>query len=107
VGTSTHGYKDQKMFLHHNKTCLTHLHLLHNKSDTFRFYKDFEAWCDMHFDAWIKILHSDHGGEYLGKEFVIYLKSKGTEQKLTVYDTPQHNGINEHRNRMNLCLVAC
>jgi hypothetical protein len=26
------------------------------------------------------------------------LKSKGTTQKLTVHDTPQHNGVAEHRN---------
>jgi hypothetical protein len=44
-------------------------------------------------------LHSDQGGEYLGKEFILHLKSKGTEQKLTVHDTPQHNGVAERRNR--------
>ena len=53
----------------------------------------------MHLDAHIKILHSDRGGEYLGKEFIMYLKSKGTVQKLTVNDTPQHNSIAERRNR--------
>ena len=52
----------------------------------------------MHLDARIKILHSDHGGEYLGKEFIMYLKSKGTVQKLTVHDTPQHNSVAERRN---------
>ena len=53
----------------------------------------------MHLDARIKILHSDRGGEYLGKEFIMYLKSKGMVQKLTVHDTPQHNGVAECRNR--------
>ena len=57
-----------------NKSCLTHLHLLHNKSDAFGAYKDFEAWCGTHLDATMKVLHSDHGGEYLGKEFIAYLK---------------------------------
>jgi transposase InsO family protein len=52
----------------------------------------------MHLDACIRILHSDRGGEYLGKEFTLYLKSKGMEQKLTVHDTPQHNGIAECHN---------
>ena len=47
----------------------------------------------------VKILHSDRGGEYLGKEFVLHLNSKGTTQKLTVHDTPQHNGVAERRNR--------
>ena len=29
----------------------------------------------------------------------MYLKSKGTKQKLTVHDTPQHNGVAERLNR--------
>jgi len=32
----------------------------------------------------MKVLHSDRGGEYLGKEFIMHLKAAGTEQKLTV-----------------------
>lgn len=32
-------------------------------------------------------------------EFQSYLRSCGTESKLTVHDTPQHNGIAEHQNR--------
>jgi hypothetical protein len=71
-----------------DKTRLTYLNLLRNKSDAFGSYKEFEAWCDTHLDTHVKILHSDRGGEYLGKEFVLHLKSKGTMQKLTVHDTP-------------------
>ena len=56
-------------------------------------YKQYEAWAKTQLDAQIKVLHSDQGGEYLGKEFILYLKSKGTNQKLTVHDTPQHNGF--------------
>jgi hypothetical protein len=82
-----------------DKTCLMHLYLLWNKSDAFASYTDYEAWCDTHLDARVKTLHSDCGGEYLGKEFTLYLKSKGTTQKLTVHDTPQHNGIAERHNR--------
>ena len=47
----------------------------------------------------VRILHSDRGGEYMGKEFVLYLKSKGTEQKLMVHDTPEENGVAERCNR--------
>lgn len=52
----------------------------------------------MQYDACIKILHSDRGGEYLGKEFILHLKSADTKQKLTVHDTPQHNGVAERLN---------
>ena len=38
------------------------------------------------------------GHEYLGKEFTVHLKSKGTTQKLTIHHTPQHNGVAEWRN---------
>ena len=83
---------------------LTHLYLLCLKSEAFEAYKQYEAWCTMHLGVAIKILHSDCGGEYLDKGFTLYLKSRGTEQKLTVHDTPAHNGVAEHRNRM---IVEC
>jgi hypothetical protein len=49
--------------------------------------------------AHIRVLHSDRGGEYRGAEFISYLKAKGTEQKLTVHDTPAQNGVAECCNR--------
>ncbi|KAJ3511824.1 hypothetical protein NLJ89_g3875 [Agrocybe chaxingu] len=78
-----------------DKMRLTNLYLLRKKDETFAAYRDYEAWCDTQLSACVKILHSDQGGEYLGKEFLLHLKSKGTEQKLTVHDTPQHNGVTE------------
>ena len=69
------------------------------KSEAFDAYKEFESWCKTQHNATIKVLHSDHGGEYLGKEFTLHLKSAGTERKLTVHDTPQHNGVAERLNR--------
>ena len=47
----------------------------------------------MHLGIAIKVLHSDCGGEYLDKGFVLYLKSRGMEQKLTMHDTPSHNSV--------------
>jgi hypothetical protein len=82
-----------------DKTRLTYLHLLRQKSEAFSAYKDFESWCRTQHDARVKTLHSDRGGEYLGKEFTLHLKSAGTEHKLTVHDTPQHNGVAERLNR--------
>jgi hypothetical protein len=77
-------------------TLLTHLHLLAKKSDAPNAYKDFETWCDMQMRKPVKILHSDHGSEFMGKEFVLYSKSKGMEQKLTVHNMPQKNRVAEH-----------
>jgi hypothetical protein len=78
---------------------LTHLYLLRSKNEALTAYKEYDVWCGTQLNARIKKLHSDRGGEYLGKDFELYLKSKGTVQKLTVHDTPQHNGVAERRNR--------
>ena len=40
------------------------------------------------------------GGEYLSKEFIKHLAKHGTEQKLTVHDTPEENGVAEVLNRV-------
>src|ERR1700678_1194625 len=82
-----------------DKTRLTDIYLLAKKNDAFESYKDYEAWCHTQLDVPVKVLHSDRGGEYLGREFILYLNSKGTTQKLTVHNTPQHNGVAERRNR--------
>jgi reverse transcriptase-like protein len=47
----------------------------------------------------IKCLRSDRGGEYLSEEFSVHLKKAGTVRKLTVHDTPEHNGVAERLNR--------
>ena len=76
----------------------THLYLLRKKSDTFSAYKSFKAWAEVHHNAPIKVLHSDRGGEYLSEQFINHLAAAGTEQKLTVHDTPEENGIAERLN---------
>jgi len=82
-----------------DKTQITSLHLQKSKDEAFDTYKDFKSWCETQFSKKIKLLYSDHGGEYLSNAFQSYLKSKGTTQKLTVHDTPQHNGVAEQHNR--------
>lgn len=77
----------------------THITFLEKKSDVFQAYKDFEMWCETQLKARIRTLHSDRGGEYTSTEFKQHLKSRGMEAKLTVHDTPQHNGVAERRNR--------
>jgi len=85
-------------------TRMTHLYLLHTKANAFDAYKDFEAWSGNQLEVPICVLHSNRGGEYLGKEFTVHLKLKGTTQKLTVHHTPQHNGVAERHNRT---IVKC
>ena len=81
-----------------DKTQHTSLYLLWQKSDTLATYKEYEVDCCTQFGARIRVLHSDGGSEYTGREFTLHLKHSGTCQKLTVHDTLQHNGITKHLN---------
>ena len=67
-------------------------------------YKSYEAWLATQFDAKIKHLRSDCGGEYLSNEFSQHLKLKGMEHCITVHDMPEYNGMAE---RLNHTLVEC
>ena len=82
-----------------DKTRLTHVYFLQTKDEQPIAYRGYEAWVENHMGARIKILNSDHGGEYLGGDFVAYLKSRGTLQKLSVHDTHPESGVAEHQNR--------
>ena len=82
-----------------DKTQLMHLYLLKKKDETTKVYKQYEAWVETQMGAKIKVLSSDRGGEYQGDEFVEYLKSQGTHQKLNVHDTHNQTGVAECRNR--------
>ena len=42
-----------------NNTQLTNLYLMAKKSEAFKSYKDYEAWCLTQLNACIKVLHSD------------------------------------------------
>lgn len=81
-----------------NHTHYTHVFLQTTKSDMFESYKAYKAWAKMQHDTTIKQLCSDHGGEYLSNKFNQHLKVQGTEQKLTVHDTLQHNSVAERLN---------
>ena len=87
-----------------NYTRFTQLYLQKAKSDTFDSYQAYEAWLSTQFSTKIKRLCLDCGGEYLSAEFMNYLKLKGTEHRVTMHDTPEHNRVAE---RLNQTLVKC
>ena len=82
-----------------NHSRYTNIYFLHMKDETFYSYRTYKAWLSTQQNAKIKCLRSDRGGEYLSDKFSAYLKSAGTIRKLTVHDTPEHNGISECLNR--------
>jgi hypothetical protein len=81
-----------------NHSCFTRIQLLRSKDEALQAYKDFVAWAQTQHGAKIKRLHSDRGGEYPGDNFTRFLKTQGTERRLTTHDTPQHNRVAESLN---------
>ena len=68
------------------------------KSDAADTYKAFFVWAHTQHSAMIHRFHSDHGGEYTSNTLKAFHQQHGTEQQLTMHDTPQHNGIVEALN---------
>ena len=55
-------------------------YLLHNKAEAFSSYRAFEAWAlAQQLCTAIKVLCSDHGGEYLSGAFDKHLAEAGTD----------------------------
>jgi transposase InsO family protein len=79
--------------------------LLRTKDKVLKQYKFFEVWAiaQQHCSG-IKVLRSDHRGEYLSKAFNEHLAAAGTAQQLTTHDTPQLNGVTE---QLNQTLLEC
>jgi reverse transcriptase-like protein len=47
----------------------------------------------------LKAFRTDRGGKYMSKHFESYLKTKGIHHKITMPNTPQHNGMAEWLNQ--------
>nr|GAT54265.1 polyprotein [Mycena chlorophos] len=72
--------------------------LLNTKDQTFEAFKELDArWKKQGIE--LKILHSDNGGEFKSHVFDKYLAERGIARRLTVHDTPEHNGVAERLNR--------
>nr|GEV71101.1 retrotransposon protein, putative, Ty1-copia subclass [Tanacetum cinerariifolium] len=82
-----------------------YVYLFKHKHEVFETFKVFKSEVENQLGKTIKAIRSDHGGEYISKEFKDYLKACGIVQKLTPPYTPQHNGISERRNRTLLNMV--
>jgi Reverse transcriptase (RNA-dependent DNA polymerase)/gag-polypeptide of LTR copia-type len=75
------------------------IELMRHKDETFDAYLKYESESEAQYKVRIKKLFSDRGGEYTSDAFKKHLGQRGTQQKLTVHDTPEYNGIAERFNR--------
>ncbi|KIP03168.1 hypothetical protein PHLGIDRAFT_78019 [Phlebiopsis gigantea 11061_1 CR5-6] len=85
--------------------------LMRTKDEALAKYVRFEARLRTQYGITVKAVQSDRGGEFTGQDFTDHLTSQGTEQRLTVHDTPQHNGVAERShlttlNRVRALLIS-
>ncbi|GBE80058.1 hypothetical protein SCP_0212610 [Sparassis crispa] len=69
--------------------------LMRVKFEAFGKYVSIEAHLQTQDGVHVKIVQSDHGGEFLSAVMDSHLERAGTIRKLTVHDTPEHNGVAE------------
>ena len=65
------------------------------KDESFTQYMVLQTGLQTQHGTTVKVLHSNHGGEFLSNEFTAYLECISTQRRLTVHNTPEHNGIAE------------
>lgn len=69
--------------------------LLRHKAEALAKFIGYEARLFTQHGVRMKVLHSDRGGEFISQDFADHLARQGIEQRLTVHDTPEHNGAAE------------
>jgi len=80
------------------------------KSDVLSIFQKYKTLVENLFSCSIQQLQSDNGGEYLSKEFKIFLENNGIFHRLTCPYTSPQNGVAERKHRhiqeMGLTLLA-
>ena len=81
------------------KSKYTWVTLIQTKDRVLEAFKNFHNHVSNHFNAKLKILRSDNGGEYTSQAFKQYLAQHGIIQQTSCPYTPQQNGVAERKNR--------
>ncbi|CAI7880050.1 unnamed protein product [Closterium sp. NIES-54] len=81
-------------------TRMTWVYVLSKKSDVAEAVKtDWLPMMERQQDRLVKAIRTDRGGEFLSKEFSLWLKKNGIRHSLTMPYSPAMNGIAERANR--------
>ncbi|CAI7779005.1 unnamed protein product [Closterium sp. NIES-54] len=81
-------------------TRMTWVYVLSKKSDVAETVKtDWLPMVEQQQDRLVKAIRTDRGGEFLSKEFSLWLKKNGIRHSLTMPYSPATNGIAERANR--------
>ncbi|CAI7868945.1 unnamed protein product [Closterium sp. NIES-53] len=80
-------------------TCMTWVYVLSKKSDMVETVKtDWLPMVERQQDRLVNAIRTDRGGEFLSKEFSLWLKKNGRKHSLTMLYSPAMNGIAERAN---------
>lgn len=82
-----------------------YIYLMRCKSECVKKFREYKAKTKKLLGKCLKILRSDHGGEYFLGEFRDYLAAKEITSQLSAPGMPQQNGIVERRNRTIMDMV--
>ncbi|CAI7910516.1 unnamed protein product [Closterium sp. NIES-54] len=81
-------------------TRMTWVYVLSKKSDVAETVKtDWLPMVERQQDRLVKAIRTDRGGEFMSKEFSLWLKKNGIRHSLTMPYSPAMNGITERANR--------
>ncbi|KAL0641354.1 hypothetical protein Bca4012_102580 [Brassica carinata] len=81
------------------KSKYTWITLLPSKDRVFDAFVNFQAYVTNHYNATVKVLRSDNGGEYTSHAFKNHLAKHGIVHQTSCPYTPQQNGVAERKNR--------
>lgn len=74
------------------------IYFLKHKSESFECFKKFKALVEKQSDKDLKVLRTDHGGEFTSTEFQVFCDEHGIKRQLTAPYTPEQNGIAVRKN---------
>ncbi|WZZ35048.1 hypothetical protein YC2023_018449 [Brassica napus] len=81
------------------KSKYTWITMIPSKGRVLEAFMNFQAYVTNQYNATVKILRSDNGGEYTSNAFKSHLAKHGIVQQTSCPYTPQQNGVAERKNR--------
>ncbi|GKU89317.1 hypothetical protein SLEP1_g3470 [Rubroshorea leprosula] len=109
ISCSNHMCRDKSTFSDLDESCQDKVKFGNNstiavkgrgktKLEALAAFKNFKALVENEVGKSVKVLRTNHGGEFNSKEFADFCESNSIKRQLTAAYTPQHNGVCERRN---------
>ncbi|RVW70952.1 Retrovirus-related Pol polyprotein from transposon TNT 1-94, partial [Vitis vinifera] len=87
------------------KKKMTWLYLMKTKDEVNLLFQKFHKMIETQYNAKVRVLRSDNGGEYQSSDLQKYLEGHGIIHQTTCSNTPQQSGVAKRKNRHLLEVV--